>query len=103
MEFEPSRELTEQVLVEGLEVAKADGYEFGENALKEFLGYLETGGSHEPSMLVDVKSDKRTEIDWINGKIVEYGEKYGIETPYNKVLTASVRTIDEFRRPCLPK
>lgn len=103
MEFEPSRELTKQVLIEGLEVAKADGYEFGENALKEFLGYLETGGSHEPSMLVDVKNDKRTEIDWINGKIVEYGEKYGIETPYNKVLAASVRTIDEYRRPCLPK
>ena len=34
------------------------------------------------------------EIDYINGKFVEYGERTGIDTPYNKTLRALVKGLE---------
>src|SRR5512135_1394412 len=45
------------------------------------------------SMLQDVMGKRPTEIDAINGKIVEYGRALGIPTPINAVLTSLVRAI----------
>jgi len=94
MEFEFSRSLAVKVLEEGLAVAKADGYDFGEDALDRFTGYLEKGGAHKPSMLVDVENKTRTEVDFMSGAIVSYGEKYGIETPVNGVLTKLMKSLE---------
>ncbi|MGQ9506462.1 MAG: ketopantoate reductase family protein [Candidatus Bathycorpusculaceae bacterium] len=94
MEFEHSRRLAVNVLEEGLAVAKADGYDFGKDSLKRFTGYLEKGGAHKPSMLVDVENRTRTEADFLSGAIVKYGEKYGIETPVNNVLTMLLKSLE---------
>ena len=45
-------------------------------------------------MLQDVLGQRQTEIDAINGKIVEQGQALGIPTPINAVLTSLVRTIE---------
>jgi 2-dehydropantoate 2-reductase len=94
MEFEFSQSLAVNVLEEGLAVAKADGYNFGEDALEKFTGYLEKGGAHKPSMLVDVENKTRTEVDFMSGAIVGYGEKYGIKTPVNDVLTKLLKSLE---------
>ena len=44
-----------------------------------------------PSMLLDHHARRRSEIDAINGMAVELGQKLGIPTPYNEVLSAIVR------------
>ena len=44
-----------------------------------------------PSMLLDHHANRRSEIDAINGMAVELGQKMGIATPYNEVLSAIVR------------
>ncbi|MCM8779004.1 MAG: 2-dehydropantoate 2-reductase [Candidatus Omnitrophica bacterium] len=46
------------------------------------------------SMLQDVLKKRRTEIDFINGAIVNEGKKLGIPTPVNSVLTDLVKTIE---------
>ncbi|MBA7549153.1 hypothetical protein ES705_41626 [subsurface metagenome] len=92
MEFEFSRGLSVKVLEEGLAVAKADGYDFGEDALDRFTSYLEKGGAHKPSMLVDVENKRRTEVDFMSGAIVSYGKRYGIQTPVNDVLTKLLKS-----------
>ncbi len=94
MEFEFSRGVTVRVIEEGLAVAKADGYDFGEDALERFTGYLEKGGTHKPSMLVDVESGRMTEVDFLSGAIVCYGEQYGVGTPVNSVLTGLLKSLE---------
>ncbi|HUV23317.1 MAG TPA: 2-dehydropantoate 2-reductase [Gammaproteobacteria bacterium] len=44
-----------------------------------------------PSMLLDHHARRPSEIDAINGMVVELGKQLGIPTPYNEVLTAVIR------------
>ncbi|MEE9555918.1 MAG: ketopantoate reductase C-terminal domain-containing protein, partial [Candidatus Adiutricales bacterium] len=46
------------------------------------------------SMLQDVLSQRRTEIDSINGAVVREGLRLGIPTPVNETLTHLVKTIE---------
>jgi len=94
MKFELSRGLAVRVLEEGLTVARTDGYDFGEDAVDRFTGYLEKGGAHKPSMLVDVETKRMTEVDFLSGAIVRYGERYGIATPVNNVLTGLLKGLE---------
>lgn len=50
---------------------------------------------NKSSMLQDIEKGRRTEIDSINGKIVEVGNKHGVETPINSALVALVKGIEE--------
>jgi len=94
MEFEQSRDLAVKMLEEGLEVAKADGYDFGSEALSQFTSYLEKGGAHKPSMLVDVEEKRPIEIDFMSGAIARYGERYRIPAPVNSTFTNLLKTIE---------
>jgi 2-dehydropantoate 2-reductase len=46
-------------------------------------------------MLQDVKRQKKTEIDQINGAVVRMAASLGIASPVNEVLTALVRSLEE--------
>ena len=50
------------------------------------------------SMLQDVLKGRRTEIDAINGAIVNEGRKNGIKTPINESLTYLVKGLESSRR-----
>ena len=94
MEFEHTRGLAVKILEEGLEVAKADEYDFGEDSLNRFTSYLEKGGAHKPSMLIDVENKRSTEVDFMSGAIARYGERYRIPTPVNSTFTSLLKTIE---------
>jgi 2-dehydropantoate 2-reductase len=49
--------------------------------LKKIAGKF---GEVESSMLQDVRRNRPTEIDFINGVIIRLGKEYGIETPKNE-------------------
>ena len=53
--------------------------------------YLGHAGDHKPSMLVDVEQKRRTEIDFLNGKIVEYGQRVNIPTPSHGTIRSLVK------------
>ena len=58
---------------------------------EEYEHYLKTKqlpptASHRPSMLHDLERGRKTEIDFLNGRIVELGDKHGIPTPVNAML-----------------
>ncbi|HNX24293.1 MAG TPA: ketopantoate reductase C-terminal domain-containing protein, partial [Spirochaetota bacterium] len=53
------------------------------------------------SMLQDRTNGRKTEIESINGKIIEYGISKGIDLPYNRslyLLVKSLETIAEQNR-----
>lgn len=52
------------------------------------------GNSHKSSMLQDIEGGRVTEINDINGAIVDYANEEGIPAPYNKCVTALINTID---------
>ena len=48
-----------------------------------------------PSMLLDHLARRRSEIDALNGTVVELGRKHGVATPNNELILAAVREIEE--------
>ena len=84
-----------QVWKEGCEVAKADGAgDLWPELQAEMPRLAEGFATYYPSMAQDVLIHQRqTEISVLNGAIVKYGEKYGIPTPVNSVLTAVISCI----------
>lgn len=47
------------------------------------------------SMLVDLDRGRRTEIDYLNGRIADWGRAAGIATPMNHLLTELIRAREE--------
>ena len=91
MDFPDTVEIAEQLILEAVEVAKAEEIKFPENFVKLCMRYLKQAGNHFPSMAVDMINNRETEIDFFNGKIVEYGKKHYIRTPLNLTLTNLVK------------
>lgn len=52
---------------------------------------------HHASMLQDIQRGRRTEIDALNGAVVELGRRYGVETPVNEVITALIKAKEAMR------
>ena len=46
-------------------------------------------------MLIDLDNGLKTEIDSLNGKIMEYGRKHYSPTPLNQAVTAMVHLLEK--------
>jgi 2-dehydropantoate 2-reductase len=49
-------------------------------------------------MLQDIQRGRRTEIESLNGAIVNLGKRLGIATPVNEVITSLVQAKETLRR-----
>ena len=49
----------------------------------------------KPSMLLDHLSKRKSEIDFINGRIELMGKEVGIKTPYNFILSSIVKNKEQ--------
>jgi 2-dehydropantoate 2-reductase len=86
--------LVDSLLKEGVKVARANELMLGPDYYLDCLDYIRDAGHHKPSMLQDIEAGRRTEIDYINGKIIEYGERAGVATPYNSTLRSLVKALE---------
>lgn len=77
--------------VHRLGVAKAIAFSF-EDPVAYVTAFGKRMPNARPSMLLDHQARRASEIDAINGMAVTVGQELGIETPYNEVLTAVIRT-----------
>jgi len=93
MENPDTLEIVESLIYEAAEVAKAEEIKLPENFVKLCIRYLNNAGNHYPSLAVDLMNQRPTEIDYMNGKIVDYGRKHYIRTPLNLTLTNLVKAI----------
>ncbi len=101
LDFPPTREIAEGCFQEVLAVAKAKGYDLGEDYLEQALVYLEKVGAHKDSMCFDIENKTPTEIDYLGGKVVEYGRETGTPTPYYTTMTNLVKAFEDIY--CLNK
>jgi len=90
-----SLHLVEELLREEIAIAEAVGHSFGSDFFDSTLDYYRGAGTHMPSMRGDVLEQRQTEIEFLNHKIAEYGEKHGVACPYNRALANLVFCIDE--------
>ncbi len=94
MDYNETRLLVRSILEEGIEVVEANGIHFEKDFLQHCLDYLDNAGHHQTSMHVDLEAGNRTEIDFLNGKIVEYGKAKGVPTPYNSAIVSLIKGIE---------
>jgi 2-dehydropantoate 2-reductase len=90
------QQLMQELLREVVAVAQAQKIplDFDERwqAISDLLGRL--APNTKGSMLQDVEKRRRTEIDVINGAIIEAGRKFNIPTPYNNVMFWLIKALE---------
>ena len=96
-EFEPTRALAEAVMAEGKLVSDAQGIVLDSDPVELFhwAAQKEVAYGHKPSMLQDVEAGRATEIDFLNGAIVTFGERHSVDAPLNRALTALVKGLEQ--------
>jgi len=93
MDLEQTESLAKELLREGIRVAEASGIAV-EGFFDYGVQYLKKAGYHRTSMHQDILRKVPTEIDWLNGQIVERARALGIETPYNFAITALIKGVE---------
>lgn len=89
-------ELMQGLLTEVATVAGAQGIAFDrEERWSAISGLLERAVGAKASMLQDVETRRRTEIEVINGAIVAAGRRVGVPTPLNDSMVWLVRSMEE--------
>jgi len=87
--------LMENICSEGVKVANREGVFFDSDVFEETKKTASLTAENKSSMLQDLQNRKKTEIDFINGAIVEIGKKHGIDTPLNSMLTVLVKVLEK--------
>ena len=80
----------ESLVVRGQEDARK-----ANEALEVAMGYA---GATKASMLQDLERGAKTEVDVINGGVVERGRKYGVETPLNEHVVELMHAMERGER-----
>jgi 2-dehydropantoate 2-reductase len=84
----------DNLVKECLKVARANEINVGWDFYPHAMEYMGSAGDHKPSMLMDIEANRRTEIDYMNGKFVKYGERAGVPTPFNLTLWSLVKGLE---------
>ena len=88
------KQLRSRIVEECVEVGKCEGIDFQPN-MNESVDKCISRYENYSSMCQDIMKGKDTEIDFINGKIVELGRKHRIPTPINEAMTCLIKFLEE--------
>lgn len=81
--------------LEAYAVGVAMGISFGFDDAEAFITeFAENLLDARPSMALDHLANRKSEIDFINGRVPILAEKVGVPTPYNDAMSAVVRNLE---------
>ncbi len=89
------KRLMGQICLEDMRVANKSGVFFDSDVFEETKKTASLTAENKSSMLQDIESGKKTEIDFINGAIAKTGKRHGIDTPINNTLTVLVKVLEK--------
>jgi 2-dehydropantoate 2-reductase len=91
-----------EAVSEGIAVAKASGVKLSTKNPEEAWFKASEGlpEDFKPSLSQSLEKGLRTEIDFINGAVVRWGEKWRVPTPVNKTLVACIKGIEYWIEHC---
>ncbi|NJE49725.1 2-dehydropantoate 2-reductase [Thermococcus sp. 9N3] len=87
-----------EIAREGCIVAQQLGIEFEIHPLELLWDTIERTRENYNSTLQDIMRGRRTEVDYIHGKIVEYAHSVGLEAPRNELLWALIKGKENLNR-----
>jgi 2-dehydropantoate 2-reductase len=82
-----------KIVKECVQVAKAEGTILPNN-LEDEIDRKIADYMNFSSMCQDILKGEKTEIDFLNGKIVELGRKHNISTPVNETLVSFIKFLE---------
>jgi 2-dehydropantoate 2-reductase len=90
------RALVTSLVDEGKAVAAAQSIELDADPeeLIDHAARKDVAYDHKASMLQDVEARRLTEVDYLNGGIVRFGEQHGVVTPMNRAIHALVKGLE---------
>ncbi len=95
LEYEDIKQVMADLVNEALIVVKKKGIQLiYDDPLAQVYEVARKTASNSSSMLQDFQKNHPTEIDFINGAVVNEAQKLGISVPVNETVTRIVRTID---------
>jgi 2-dehydropantoate 2-reductase len=92
--FEPTARLFHDLIEEGESVAGALGIQLHGDPRQLVQKGANAPGKHRASMLQDVLAKRQTEVDFMNGAIVKWGEQTGVPTPLNRALWQLIKGLE---------
>jgi len=87
-----------EIAREGCMVAQQLGVEFEVHPLELLWDTIERTRENYNSTLQDIMRGRKTEVDYIHGKIVEYAHSLGLEAPRNELLWAIIKAKENLNR-----
>jgi 2-dehydropantoate 2-reductase len=93
LETPPAFELMEQIAAEAVKVSTRLGISLPYvDPMQQITAAIQATVGNYSSMFQDIQRGAPTEIDQINGAIVQLGQQNGIPTPYNQCIIALVKS-----------
>jgi len=87
-------------MLEAYRVAMTKGIQFPFDDPVEYVTtFAATIPNASPSLRLDLLARRRSEIDVINGQVVELSRELGVDAPYNETLCAIVRERESHFEP----
>ena len=95
----PIQLIMNDVVKEAFAAAKGIGVNLPFDNHMDFMRFfydvlVPSTAGHRASMLQDIEHGKRTEIDALNGAVVQYGERLGIPVDVNRTLVRLIKGIE---------
>ena len=92
--FAPTGQLFDDLIAEGEAVAKKLGIALHGDPRALVQKGANAPGKHRASMLQDVIAKRQTEVDFMNGAIVQRGENIGVPTPLNRTMWELIKGLE---------
>ncbi len=90
-----ARELMFDLMREVIALAQVIGVNLEEQDLELWLDVLYTlSPDGKTSMLQDIEAGRKTEVEAFASKVVELGEKHGLNTPVNKTILNIIKVLE---------
>ena len=90
--FPDGQVLAHEIADEAMKIAKASDANLNSDKVHGLIDYACTNHlKHKPSMLQDLDHQRLTEIDGLNGYIVDLADQLGMDAPINRMITRLVR------------
>lgn len=96
MDQPESRSMVEAMLREGIAIGHAEGIALPEDFLATAMHYLDQGGEHRPSILVDVEKGKVTENEFHCGELARMAGRRGVPAPTIDFVDKVLRCTENF-------
>lgn len=91
--------LCKKLITEICKTAAADGYVYDANEqIQRIYEHLRMAPTGYTSIYADLKAGRKTEVQAINGAVVETAHRLGIEVPVNETIYALVQAMEKIER-----